>query len=131
VWLYRFDHDGVYDLYCGPHHVLGMVMRVVVGNIAEDEYPAYLETPERLPPFGEEFEEILVQFSEETETIEWVFPTLREILTTRALNPARIQDEGTVPYSMVLEELADDSIGGHLNRLGCRTRRDCSSSAGE
>lgn len=109
AWLYRFDHEGVYDLYCGPHHILGMVMRIVVGDVAEDDYPDYLSTPEGIPPFGEEFENILVQFSDETENVEWVFPTPREIFTTSALDPARIQDEGTVPYSAVLEELADAS----------------------
>ncbi|WP_137285693.1 cupredoxin domain-containing protein [Halorussus salinisoli] len=107
AWLYRFDHEGVYDLYCGPHHILGMVMRVVVGDVAEDEYPDYLETPEEIPPFGEEFENLLVQFSDETENVEWVFPTPREIFTTSALDPARIQDEGPVPYSAVRDELAD------------------------
>ncbi|WP_157971574.1 cupredoxin domain-containing protein [Halorussus litoreus] len=109
AWLYRFDHEGVYDLYCGPHHVLGMVMRVVVGDVDEDEYPDYLETPEELPPFDEEFETLLVQFSDETESVEWVFPTPREVFTTSALDPARIQDEGTVPYSAVLADLADAS----------------------
>lgn len=106
AWLYRFDHEGVYDLYCGPHHILGMVMRVVVGDIDESEYPAYLETPEEIPPFGEEFENILVQFSDETETVEWVFPTPREILTTDTLDPGRIQTEGTVSFGAVLDELA-------------------------
>ena len=109
AWLYRFDHEGVYDLYCGPHHILGMVMRVVVGDVAEDDYPAFLSAPEEIPPFGEEFENILVQFSDETETVEWVFPTPREIFTTDALDPARIQDEGMVPYSAVLDALADTS----------------------
>ena len=31
-WLYTFDEPGVYDLYCGPHEFLGMVVRVVVGE---------------------------------------------------------------------------------------------------
>ena len=31
-WLYTFDDPGVYDLYCGPHEFLGMVVRVVVGE---------------------------------------------------------------------------------------------------
>jgi plastocyanin len=109
AWLYRFDTEGVYDLYCGPHHILGMVMRIVVGDLDESEYPAYLETTEEIPPFGEEFENILVQFSDETETVEWVFPTPREVLTASALDPGRIQTEGSVPYRAVPEELAAGS----------------------
>lgn len=31
-WLYTFDQPGVYDLYCGPHEFLGMVVRVVAGE---------------------------------------------------------------------------------------------------
>lgn len=106
AWLYQFDHEGVYDLYCGPHHVMGMVMRVVVGDISEDEYPAYMETTEGIPPFGEEFAHLLVQFSEETDHVEWVFPAPQEILTSNVLDPVRIQDEGPVPWSAVVEELA-------------------------
>lgn len=109
AWLYQFDQEGVYDLYCGPHHVMGMVMRVVVGDIAEDEYPAYMETTEGIPPFGEEFAHLLVQFSDETDHVEWVFPTPKEILTSSALDPARIQDEETVPWSAVVGELAAGS----------------------
>lgn len=31
-WLYEFDVEGVYDLYCPPHETFGMAMRVVAGN---------------------------------------------------------------------------------------------------
>jgi hypothetical protein len=107
AWLYRFDQEGVYDLYCGPHHILGMVMRVVVGDIDEADYPDFLSSPDKIPPFGEEFENLLVRFSDETETVEWVFPTPREILTANALDPVRIQDEGTVAHDAVLNGLSD------------------------
>ncbi len=109
AWLYRFDHEGVYDLYCGPHHVLGMVMRVVVGDLDEADYPAYLETPEEIPPFGEEFEQLLVQFSDANESVEWVFPTPRDVLTASALDPGRIQEEGTVSFEAVRSELTGTS----------------------
>ena len=31
-WLYRFEEEGVYDLFCAPHEWGGMGMRVVVGD---------------------------------------------------------------------------------------------------
>lgn len=33
-WLYRFDTEGVYDLFCAPHEFFGMAMRVVAGAVA-------------------------------------------------------------------------------------------------
>lgn len=32
VWEYTFDTEGTYDLWCAPHELLGMAMRVVVGE---------------------------------------------------------------------------------------------------
>ena len=31
-WLYRFEKEGVYDLFCAPHEYAGMGMRIVVGD---------------------------------------------------------------------------------------------------
>jgi plastocyanin len=31
-WLYTFEKEGVYDMFCGPHEYFGMVMRIVVGS---------------------------------------------------------------------------------------------------
>jgi plastocyanin len=31
-WLYRFEQEGVYDLFCAPHEWAGMGMRIVVGD---------------------------------------------------------------------------------------------------
>lgn len=31
-WLYRFEKEGVYDLFCAPHEWGGMGMRIVVGT---------------------------------------------------------------------------------------------------
>jgi plastocyanin len=31
-WLYRFEEEGVYDLFCSPHEWAGMGMRIVVGD---------------------------------------------------------------------------------------------------
>lgn len=41
-WYYRFEVPGVYDIYCGPHEGLGMVMRVVVGDVTTLDFgPAF------------------------------------------------------------------------------------------
>lgn len=34
-WLYQFDTPGVYDVVCSPHEILGMAMRIVVGETTE------------------------------------------------------------------------------------------------
>lgn len=31
-WSYTFDTPGVYDVWCAPHELFGMVMRIVVGE---------------------------------------------------------------------------------------------------
>lgn len=38
-WLYQFDVPGVYDLFCAPHELFGMAMRVVVSNPTVDFGP--------------------------------------------------------------------------------------------
>lgn len=63
-----------------------------------DDYPDYLSNVAGVPPFGEEFPALFVQFSDETDHVEWIFPTPREILATSALDPVGIQDEGTMPH---------------------------------
>jgi len=35
-WLYRFEEEGVYDLFCAPHEWGGMGMRIVVGDDPSD-----------------------------------------------------------------------------------------------
>lgn len=112
AWLYQFDEPGVYDLYCGPHHVLGMVMRVVVGNLDEETVPEYADTfqgddsAQILAPYGlERLEGELNAFSETNEDVEWVWLTPVEVLGTDALDPLAIQDEGSVPFSAVRQEL--------------------------
>lgn len=35
-WLYRFETEGVYDLFCAPHEWGGMGMRIVVGDAPGD-----------------------------------------------------------------------------------------------
>lgn len=49
-WLYRFEEEGVYDVYCASHEMLGMVMRAVVGDPGEREVGE--ASQRRLPPLG-------------------------------------------------------------------------------
>lgn len=125
AWLYRFEHEGLYDLYCAPHHVLGMAMRVVVGDLEEDDVPDYEDTfaatPPLLAPFSKEFlEEELHEFTAfveaEDETVnedcEWVWLTPREVLDTEALDPANVQDgDGKVSFDAVLDDIERVDVG--------------------
>lgn len=112
AWLYEFDGQGVYDLYCGPHHVLGMNMRIVVGDLAEDEVPDYVDTfegsedPPLLAPFSKEFlEHELNATSDHNEDCEWSWVTPVEILSADSLTPSNIQNEGSVSFSDVLSDI--------------------------
>lgn len=117
AWLYQFDTEGLYDVYCGPHHVLGMAMRIVVGNLDDDEIPEYEDTfegsegpPPLLAPFGKESLEhelrTLTAFVEgDNEGCEWIWLTPKEILDTDALDPENIQADGTVSFGEVLDDI--------------------------
>lgn len=114
-WLYRFEEKGLYDLYCAPHHILGMTMRIVVGGLDEEDEPEYEDTfegsedPPLLPPFSKEMlEEELEVFSEPDKNVcpEWVWLTPVEVLDTEVLDPEQIQEEGTVSFNDVLDEIS-------------------------
>ncbi|WP_265109765.1 plastocyanin/azurin family copper-binding protein [Halosolutus halophilus] len=112
AWLYEFTEAGVYDVYCGPHHVLGMAMRIIVGDFGEDDVPDYEDTfegsddPPLLAPFSTEFlEHELNATTEGNEDCEWAWLTPHEILAAPALDPATIQDQGTVPFEDVLADI--------------------------
>jgi plastocyanin len=104
AWLYRFEEEGVYDVYCGPHFVLGMAMRIVVGDLAEEDIPEYAQTDES-QAFREQFNQQLNQMSEQNENCEWPFVLPYEVLEADALATMNIQDAGTVPFSAVAENL--------------------------
>jgi plastocyanin len=121
AWLYRFDAEGLYDMYCAPHHILGMTMRVIVGDVDEEDVPDYEDTfkgseePPLLAPFSKDFLEAeMKHFSceDENTNVEWVWLTPQEVLDTAALDPANIQDEDSVPFEAVLDDI-DRISGGH------------------
>lgn len=110
VWLYQFEHEGLYDLYCAAHSVLGMVMRVVVGDLAEGDVPEYADTfevdPPLFPPVPAEFlENELEGPSDQNENVEWTWLTAPQVLSTDALNPMNIQEAGEVSFETVADEL--------------------------
>ncbi|WP_209309517.1 cupredoxin domain-containing protein [Haloarcula amylovorans] len=121
AWLYRFEESGLYDLFCAPHHILGMAMRVVVGDLAEEDVPGYEDTfegtegpPPLLAPFSKQFlEHELERFSGGNEDCEWVWLTPQEVLDTDALDPGAIQaDDGRVSFDEVLADI-ERIHGGH------------------
>lgn len=110
AWLYRFEEPGVYDLYCGPHHILGMAMRLVVGDAPAGEHPEYVgnfEPPadsQLLGPFGRAFLEAqLNRF--DNEDAEWAWLTPREVLGADALAPENVRSTGAVSIQTVFEEI--------------------------
>lgn len=114
AWLYQFETEGLYDVYCAPHHILGMAMRIVVGDLDEDEVPAYEDTfegaedPPLLAPFSKEFLEAeLEHFSRPGKNVrsEWVWLTPVEVLDADALDPGNVQSEQTVPFDAVLDDV--------------------------
>ncbi|MCH8022336.1 MAG: hypothetical protein IH932_01130 [Thaumarchaeota archaeon] len=56
-WLYTFVKEGVYDFYCAPHEIFGMVGRIIVGSASgpgtsEVPLPPPPERPPTPPLFG-------------------------------------------------------------------------------
>lgn len=79
-WLYRFTTKGVYDLLCLPHVSLGMVMRVVVFDPAEDSLSdSTFDEPQPDPNAP-------------------LPPNASAVLTDSALDPATIVSEGEVAW---------------------------------
>ena len=125
AWLYRFETEGLYDLYCGPHHILGMAMRIVVGDLDEDEVADYEDTfegsegpPPLFAPFSKEFlegelNELTAFVDSDDQDCEWVWLTPREVLDTDALDPGEIQDTEEVPFDDVLDDIDRVEISNH------------------
>ncbi|WP_336359847.1 plastocyanin/azurin family copper-binding protein [Haladaptatus sp. ZSTT2] len=109
-WLYQFDVEGLYDIVCAPHELFGMAMRIVVGDLAEGDVPAYEDDfvgddPEMFrPPISKEEIEFFLNAFGQQECV-WPFLTSTDVLSTDALDPDVIQTEGSVPFSDVAAEL--------------------------
>ena len=95
-WLYRFTRPGVYDLYCPPHELFGMVMRVVV--VAGRDVPELSVDGEGRPP--EDVNEMKFVLG----GLDPNLPSAAEAFATDALDPENVVDEGTVDWEAVVEE---------------------------
>lgn len=80
VWLYRFDESGVYDLYCSTHELVGMVARIVVDATEHDV--GDVDEPALNGPT----------------------PTAAAILDDEALDPANVEEAGTVGWDEIDDE---------------------------
>ncbi len=120
AWLYRFEEAGVYDLFCAPHHVFGMNMRIVVGDPDETDYPPSVaeswedwEEGDLFPPWnrgGLEFE--LNEFREQNDGAVWAWLTPQEVLDAPVIDPSTIQEQGSVSFEDVLGDV--DRFGDTL-----------------
>lgn len=85
-WLYTFSEEGVYDLFCGPHQVFGMAMRIVVGSATgPGTSPITIGPPSEEPPFEP-------------------FLTAGLVLSDQALSPENIISKGQVSWKEVSPE---------------------------
>lgn len=103
-WLYQFEEAGLYDAFCAPHEILGMVVRLVVGD---PEAPAYADDFEAVPPLRAptspaELQAILPLDGP------WPFLTPTQVLGTEALDQSAITADGSVPWSAIVDELGLD-----------------------
>lgn len=95
-WLYRFDREGVYDLYCPPHQLFGMVMRVVVNGGGEVPAPS-IERTGRPPGEENAIPSILAGLDPN-------LPSSAEALATGALEPEDVVEDGAVSWESVVAE---------------------------
>ena len=85
-WLYTFEQEGVYDVFCGPHQIFGMAMRIVVGSATgPGTSPIIVGPPAEEPPFQP-------------------FLTSGLVLSDPALEPQNIISQGTVSWNEVSAE---------------------------
>lgn len=101
-WLYEFDSPGTYDLFCAPHELFGMVMRIVVGDPDDDRYddtfgPVGPPPRPRPPASRGELNSLGVA--------SWPFPTAAEVFATDALTVSSIESSGSVSVSDVEDDL--------------------------
>lgn len=95
-WLYQFDRPGTYDVYCAPHQVFGMVMRLVVGDPESPEYDGEFSEEGR-PPITKESLEGLPGVEN------WPLPTSADAFASEALSVENIVANGPISKSEVAD----------------------------
>lgn len=96
-WLQRFRRPGVYDYYCPPHQVFGMVGTIVVAGESADAPSRSVEDTGR-PPTTENL------LSEIIGGLDPNLPSSMEALETDALSPENVKAEGWVSWQDVVDE---------------------------
>lgn len=87
-WLYTFDTPGVHDIFCGPHEIFGMAMRIVVDEPTGGPGTEPVEpSPEEIPPESPEEHHGLPPLA-----------TAALVLEDPALDPQRVVDAETVSW---------------------------------
>lgn len=103
-WLYRFGEEGVYDVYCEPHELFGMVMRIVAYD-GEGDIPSGYPGVEGPSPFN------LINYGDclGFESPPFHVPSSLEALASDAISPSNIVDAGEegVHYDEVFLEFQD------------------------
>jgi len=88
-WLYRFGTEGVYDLYCPPHQVFGMVARIVVHD-GDGPVPGPGVEDTGRPPADENFLPHVLGGLDPN------LPSSHEALANDVLDPEHVVDRGSV-----------------------------------
>ncbi|MDY6819031.1 MAG: plastocyanin/azurin family copper-binding protein [Halobacteriales archaeon] len=96
-WLYEFDSPGLYDLFCAPHELFGMVMRIVVGDPSDPNYDGTFGSSGRPPVSRGELTALGITT--------WPFPTAHEVLNTPALAESNIVTNGPISVTDVESDL--------------------------
>lgn len=96
-WLVRLTTPGVYDFYCPPHQVFGMVMRIVVHDGSGDVPSLSVEDTGRPPERHNALPMILGGLDPNV-------PSSGEALDTDALDPENIVDDGPIHWEDVVAE---------------------------
>lgn len=96
-WIAHFETEGVYDLYCPPHQLFGMVMRVVVWDGSGDVPDLSVENTGRPPGRENLLPHVLAGLDPN-------LPSSAEALESDALAPANIAAENEVGWHEVVEE---------------------------
>jgi len=95
-WLYQFETEGVYDLYCSPHQTFGMVHRVVVHD--EGDIPTLDIQETGRPPTAENALAAILGGLDPN------VPSSAEVLDSDALEPTNIVNNGPIPWADVVTE---------------------------